>query len=453
MKILITVSDKVWGGKHAYMHALAVELEELRHEILVVAERHSEFSAEARRSNLRVEEVDDFIAIESRKALLGCEENYSFHAFVTSGRRDFSAVKGLFNPQAVSVLIRHSGFPLDDDLETRQSVESLDLLFATSDEQRYNQFEFLDRAESSPDVRVLPSGMRSSYFRELEEIDRAAVRRDLKLHDGERVVLVAARLSWEKQLDSALRTFAQASSIHHDVHLVIVGGGPEEESLRATATDLGVMDRVRFYGYRRDVSRFFKAADIFLFTSQAAETGPLALKEAMAAGLPVIADAVGGVSEFVRHEDNGILVYSDEERTGQLLRLLGDAELAESLGQEASRTARVEFRFEPRARVFARAIESAALLKRDDAEMLSELSWDGVRVRAEDFGGYLFVPRTSNLIEVGPEEFDLLANSVREDRPSLLSSGSAPSSLVSDLYAMGALVRAGAETFDHRERI
>nr|WP_237399316.1 glycosyltransferase [Rathayibacter iranicus] len=295
--------------------------------------------------------------------------------------------------------------------------------------------------------------MRSSYFEELEEIDRAAVREDLKLHDGERVVLVAARLSWEKQLDSALRTFAQASSVHHDVHLMIVGGGPEEESLRATADDLGIMDRVRFYGYRRDVSRFLKAADIFLFTSQAAETGPLALKEAMAAGLPVIADAVGGVSEFVRHEDNGILVYSDEERTGQLLRLLGDAELAEYLGQQASRTARAEFRFEPRARAFARALESAALVKRDDAEMLSELSWDGVRVRSEGFGGYLFVPRTSNVIEVGPEEFDLVANSVREDRPSLLSSGSAPSSLVSDLYAMGALVRAGAETFDHRERV
>lgn len=96
--------------------------------------------------------------------------------------------------------------------------------------------------------------------------------------------------------------------------LDIVGDGPLREELQALAASLGVADRVSFLGSQTEsqVATLLEQADIFVLASVVARTGqmdgiPVALMEAMAAGVPVVASRLSGIPELVRDGDTGIL--------------------------------------------------------------------------------------------------------------------------------------------------
>lgn len=84
-----------------------------------------------------------------------------------------------------------------------------------------------------------------------------------------------------------------------DVYYVICGRGPSMEAHRELAKELGVGDRVILTDYRTDVADFYKMADVFLFPSFR-EGLPVAVMEAMASGLPVIATKIRGSSDLVQ---------------------------------------------------------------------------------------------------------------------------------------------------------
>jgi glycosyltransferase involved in cell wall biosynthesis len=115
----------------------------------------------------------------------------------------------------------------------------------------------------------------------------------------------AGRLTAQKALGDALHALARVPA----VELLVRGDGPERAALETRAVELGVADRVRFLGAgtREDVLALFRAVDVALLTS-AWENLPHTLLEALAAGTPVIATAVGGIPEVVRDGENGLLV-------------------------------------------------------------------------------------------------------------------------------------------------
>ena len=91
-----------------------------------------------------------------------------------------------------------------------------------------------------------------------------------------------------------------------DLHLTLIGDGPLRPRLEQIAEETGIADRCRFMGHRVDVSAQLATHDIFVLPS-GAENCPLALLEAMASGCAVVASAVGGVPEIIRHEVDGLL--------------------------------------------------------------------------------------------------------------------------------------------------
>lgn len=116
------------------------------------------------------------------------------------------------------------------------------------------------------------------------------------------------RLGREKGADVLLNALALLG----DVPLVasIVGAGREEEALRAQAEALGVADRVRWHGLIAEAGPLFSAFDAFVLSSRTEGT-PIALFEAMEAGAPVVATAVGGVPDVVSPAE-AILVASED---------------------------------------------------------------------------------------------------------------------------------------------
>ena len=96
------------------------------------------------------------------------------------------------------------------------------------------------------------------------------------------------------------------------VRLIIVGGGAQEAAVRAEVTKHQVEPFVLLPGARNDVPRYIAAMDVFVLSSSM-EGLPLAVLEAMAAGLPVVATAVGGLPNLIDDGKTGFLVPSGDE--------------------------------------------------------------------------------------------------------------------------------------------
>lgn len=123
-------------------------------------------------------------------------------------------------------------------------------------------------------------------------------------------------------------------------HLVLIGLGPLEATLRAAADDLGIADRVTFLGSRSDVFELLPLLDLFCLSSEF-EGFPIALVEAMASGLPCVATAVGGIPEIIVDGDSGLLVPSRDAAAlaDAIGRAMDDPDLRAALGDEAKKTA------------------------------------------------------------------------------------------------------------------
>lgn len=156
---------------------------------------------------------------------------------------------------------------------------------------------------------------------------------------------VAGRLTAQKALGETLEALERVPG----PVLLVLGDGPERAALERRAAELGVSDRVRFLGAgtRDDVIALFRAVDAALVTS-AWENLPHTLLEALAAGTPVIATAVGGIPEVVHDRENGLLVPAHDVAAiaSAIERLLRDDALRASLAAAAA--ASVEELAEPR---------------------------------------------------------------------------------------------------------
>jgi glycosyltransferase involved in cell wall biosynthesis len=144
------------------------------------------------------------------------------------------------------------------------------------------------------------------------------------------VIGAVCRLDPLKGLNFLLQALARLAG----VWLVVVGDGPERDRLVALTVELGLAGRVCWAGQRRDVSRLLSAFDLFVQPSLH-EGLPNAVLEAMAAGLPVVATAVGGTPEAVVDGVTGLLVPpADVEALAQALAgLLADPERRQRLGR------------------------------------------------------------------------------------------------------------------------
>lgn len=131
---------------------------------------------------------------------------------------------------------------------------------------------------------------------------------------------------------------------HPNAMLMMMGRGELEDALKEQAGRLGVERHVRFLGMRNDIPKLLGVLDVFVLPSLS-EGLSLALLEAMAAGLPVVATKVGGNAELVVEGETGLLVPSKDASalSTALCRLLDSRETRERFGRNA--VARVEDRF------------------------------------------------------------------------------------------------------------
>jgi glycosyltransferase involved in cell wall biosynthesis len=176
--------------------------------------------------------------------------------------------------------------------------------------------------------------------------DSKALRKQFGVAEGEQVILSVGRLSLEKGHVDLVRALAALRKISPSLRpkLIIVGAGPERERIATAAREDGLTEQLIFAGHTADVHPYYAIADILALPSHS-EGSPNVLLEAMSAGLPVVATAVGGVPEIASTEENALLLArNDTSGFAQALsRLLTDRELAQKLGRAAALHVRAKF--------------------------------------------------------------------------------------------------------------
>jgi glycosyltransferase involved in cell wall biosynthesis len=203
-------------------------------------------------------------------------------------------------------------------------------------------------------VRFVPSASR-----------RRKIRDELGIPDDAWVVGTVGRLAPEK--DHALLVDAMAPLLAAGRRLVIVGDGAECEALRARIERLPGREYVHMLGERKDVESILAALDAFALTSRT-EGLPLVLLEAMAAGVPVVSTAVGGIPDLVEDGVTGFLVPAFERAplTDRLASLSTNGSLSRRVGTAGRREVLQRHAVDRMAKEYGALYEST-LLKRGGA--------------------------------------------------------------------------------------
>jgi glycosyltransferase involved in cell wall biosynthesis len=168
-------------------------------------------------------------------------------------------------------------------------------------------------------------------------------------------LVTVARVHHGKGHDLVIQAVARLRASRRDVQLTIAGGGPATEWLKSIIGELGLGEAVRFSGSlsEDDVMTLLRASDAFVLASRFEALG-VVFMEAMAVGLPVVGTDVGGVSEVITHEYDGVLVPPEDPDAiaDAITRLMDDEALRTRFARNAR--ASVVDRFDSRvgARVF-----------------------------------------------------------------------------------------------------
>jgi glycosyltransferase involved in cell wall biosynthesis len=153
----------------------------------------------------------------------------------------------------------------------------------------------------------IPNGVDTNRFFPANDGEKSDLRKSLRLPTNAQIAVFTGRLAAEKRVDILLRAWNRTHESYPATHLVILGTGEEEESLKSIAHS-----GVSFFGMVDNVPEYLRAADFFILPSNT-EGLSNALLEAMACGLPIIATSVGGAPDLITHEKNGWLVSPDNE--------------------------------------------------------------------------------------------------------------------------------------------
>lgn len=192
-------------------------------------------------------------------------------------------------------------------------------------------------------IEVIPNGVPASSG------DRHTLRRELGVGDDTVLVVAVGNLYAVKGHAVLFRAAAALLGRAHlpAWHIAIAGRGEEDASLRRLADELGLSGCTTLLGFREDVADILAAADVYVMPSLS-EGMPLALVEAMLAGLPIIASDVGGIPEVVERDRDALLTPAgDPAALAQALeRLMRDPELRAAIAGAARNRARAEFTVE-----------------------------------------------------------------------------------------------------------
>jgi glycosyltransferase involved in cell wall biosynthesis len=189
-------------------------------------------------------------------------------------------------------------------------------------------------------ITVIPNAVPEGVILDVEE--RLALRREIAGEPERTILISVGRFAPPKGFEDLVNAFAAVHAAQPDTTLAMVGDGPLLAGIQAQVQRLGLQGRVCLPGSRKDVPRWLAAADLYVSASRW-EGLPLAILEAMIAGLPVVATAVGDVPQVIAPEAGRVVPPGrPEELAAAIGQLLADPPGLRAKGLAAQALARRE---------------------------------------------------------------------------------------------------------------
>lgn len=202
--------------------------------------------------------------------------------------------------------------------------------------------------ENKTSVKTLLNGVPVEQIR-AEASNLNGLREELGIPAENLVIGAVAIFRRQKRLQDWLEVAGRIAAQQKNITFLLVGHGPEESMLRARIRELKIEDRVVLPGFRPDGRKVMALMDVFLMTSEH-EGLPIALLEAMTLSKPVVATAVGGIPEAVKHGDEGFLatVGAVDQLAELAMKLVHDPRLRLQMGQSGARKVEKNFHLQDR---------------------------------------------------------------------------------------------------------
>ncbi len=339
LKILQVASGlSGWSGAERYVIDIAPALRRLGHEVTVACRPGSEVERCAAALGLPVLHWEMYWPHDWRqlprfiRAMRG-----RFDVAHTHSYRDYlvPAAAAQLAGVPVVVLTRHNPHPFRNRLTAYVCSELFyDGIIAVSE---FVQKLLVEGGAAPQRIFLVKNGIdleawqgaTNRYFRE-----------ELKIPPTAFLVAVSGHLNPEKGIHVLIRAVARAQERGGAIFCAIAGEGHMRAELENLTAQLGVQDRVRLLGFRRDIPALFAAADAVAIPSTGPEAFPYCMVEALASGRPVIASRVGGIPEMI-NPDTGLLVDAgDAEGLAHAIEELAfDASRRIAMGEAARRRA------------------------------------------------------------------------------------------------------------------
>lgn len=184
-------------------------------------------------------------------------------------------------------------------------------------------------------IEVVMTGIDPAAYGHVSESESKRLREKYKISENGKILLYLSRIAKEKNIDFLFKSFKKIQKEYPACHLLMVGGGPEEEWAHSRVKTLGIDKKVSFTGMvpKEEANKIFGMADIFTFPSYT-ETQGIVVAEAMASGTPPVAVGKMGPIDLIHDGEDGYLTkLSVSDFVDKTLKLLRDDELREKFGR------------------------------------------------------------------------------------------------------------------------
>ena len=186
----------------------------------------------------------------------------------------------------------------------------------------------------SSNITTIYNGIDGDDF--IKRYNRDEIIKELNISPSAKIIGIVARLDLIKNHKCLIKAMKKVSSLIPDVVLLVIGDGPLRKDLEELVSDEQLHNNILFLRTRNDIPRLLSVLDVFVLCSLS-EGLPLTILEAMAAGIPIVATAVGGIPEIIDDGIDGIVIPSDDSDalTNAISDLLHDEGKRHDMGVNA----------------------------------------------------------------------------------------------------------------------
>lgn len=230
------------------------------------------------------------------------------------------------------IRIRHISTPLNRNLTTQLLYRGLvDMVVVTGGER--TRRGLIERDGLAADrVAAFPIGLDVEYFHPAPP--DPDLRHELGLTNGQLLVGLISYLRTYKGHEYFIDAAGRIATKREDVTFIIVGEGPEEQTIRRLIEERQLTSRIRMLGFRDDLLNVFRSLDVFAIPSVEGDTIPQVLMQALAMGIPVVSTTVGSIPDVVIDGETGFVVPPRDSSAlaEKILALLDNPELRHRMG-------------------------------------------------------------------------------------------------------------------------